>query len=152
ATLSTFLEDLALNAAEDSEDSDDPGDRGVMLMTLHSAKGLEFGQVYLVGVEEGLLPHMRSVQDGCIDEERRLAYVGVTRAKRRLTLTFTASRAKYGQRVGTIPSRFLYELRGKKPPVEQMESDLQKINGSAQKPGKNAKKKRKTSRKRTAKR
>jgi len=150
ATLSTFLEDLALSAAEDSEESDEPGDRGVTLMTLHSAKGLEFGRVYLVGAEEGLLPHARSVQDGAIDEERRLAYVGVTRAKRRLTITFTASRAKYGQRVGTIPSRFLYEIRGKKAPVEQMESDLRKINGAPRKPGKNGKKNRRRTKSGTA--
>jgi DNA helicase-2/ATP-dependent DNA helicase PcrA len=116
ATLSTFLEDLALSAAEDTEESDDPGDGKVMLMTLHAAKGLEFEQVYLVGMEEGLLPHLRSIQDGAIDEERRLAYVGVTRAKRRLTLTHTASRARYGQRVSTTASRFLYEIRGRKPP------------------------------------
>lgn len=139
ANLSTFLEDLALNAAEDSEESEESDNRGVVLMTLHSAKGLEFGQVHLVGMEEGLLPHMRSVQDGGVDEERRLAYVGVTRAKRRLTLTFTASRAKYGQRVGTIPSRFLYEIRGRKPPVKEMESALVKVNGAPRKPGKNGK-------------
>lgn len=128
ATLATFLEDLTLSAAEDTEDTDDVKGDGVTLMTLHSAKGLEFEHVYLVGIEEGMLPHMRSVRDGAIDEERRLAYVGVTRAKRRLTITFAASRAKYGQRVGTVPSRFLYEIRGRKPPVEQLETALQKVN------------------------
>lgn len=133
ATLTSFLEDLVLSAAEDTGANDDPGTNEVMLMTLHSAKGLEFEQVYLVGIEEGLLPHLRSVQDGDIDEERRLAYVGVTRAKRRLTLTFTASRSRYGQRVNTIASRFLYEIRGKQPPVEQMENALQRRNASPQK-------------------
>ena len=91
-------------------------------MTLHSAKGLEFGEVYLVGMEEGLLPHAKSIQDGAIEEERRLAYVGITRARRRLTLTYTGSRSRYGQRATTIPSRFLYELRGKQPPLVEKAS------------------------------
>ena len=120
ASLATFLEDLALNAAEDSDDTVEQKDNSVLLSTLHSAKGLEFEQVYLVGAEEGLLPHSRSLQDNAVEEERRLAYVGITRAKRRLTLTLTRSRARYGERVTTIPSRFLYELRGKEPPLDRM--------------------------------
>jgi hypothetical protein len=75
--------------------------------------------VYLVGMEEGLLPHAKSIQDGGIEEERRLAYVGITRARRRLTLTYAGSRARYGQRATTTPSRFLYELRGKQPPTPE---------------------------------
>ncbi|MFC1499289.1 ATP-dependent helicase [Verrucomicrobiota bacterium] len=133
ATLSSFLEDLALNADDNNEDKDNSENGKVMLMTLHSAKGLEFEQVYMVGMEEGLLPHLRSVQEGTIDEERRLAYVGITRAKRRLILTYTASRARYGQRVGTIASRFLYELRGKTAPVEAIEKALEQRNASQQK-------------------
>jgi DNA helicase II / ATP-dependent DNA helicase PcrA len=117
ASLTSFLEDLALTATEEAEDEAESRSDRVTLMTLHSAKGLEFGEVYLVGMEEGLLPHAKSIQDGGIEEERRLAYVGITRARRRLTLTYTGSRAKYGQRTATIPSRFLYELRGKKPPT-----------------------------------
>ncbi|MBN2301853.1 MAG: UvrD-helicase domain-containing protein, partial [Lentisphaerae bacterium] len=120
ADLASFLEDLALSASEGENDGDDASDK-VTLMTLHSAKGLEFDQVYLVGMEEGLLPHLKSVQDGTIEEERRLAYVGITRAKKRLTLTFTRSRARYGQRLLVTPSRFLYELRGKQPPEELIE-------------------------------
>ena len=77
--------------------------------------GLEFSEVYMVGVEEGPLPHHRSVKDedtNAVDEERRLCYVGVTRAKRRLTLTLALQRMKWGKPRPTVPSRFLYELTG----------------------------------------
>ncbi|HEX7447234.1 MAG TPA: ATP-dependent helicase [Pirellulales bacterium] len=84
-------------------------------MTLHSAKGLEFPQVYLVGMEEGILPHHRSIgeHDSAVDEERRLCYVGVTRARDRLTMTLALSRNKWGKSRPTQPSRFLFELLGK---------------------------------------
>lgn len=115
-TLRKFLDDVALNAKEDQEDGEKQLERNaIVLMTLHAAKGLEFPHVYLVGLEEGLLPHHRSVKaDGAaIDEERRLCYVGVTRAQDRLTLSLALSRFKWGRPKPTIPSRFLFELTGK---------------------------------------
>lgn len=116
ATLQGFLDDVALNAKEDQEDGEKQLQKNaVVLMTMHAAKGLEFPHVYLVGLEEGLLPHHRSVAvDGpAIDEERRLCYVGVTRAQFRLTLSLALSRFKWGRSKPTIPSRFLFELSGK---------------------------------------
>ena len=113
ATLQGFLEEAALAGREDQKDDDKKERRAVTLMTLHSAKGLEFPHVYLVGMEEGLLPHQRSIVDGkSIDEERRLAYVGVTRAQDTLTLTFCKERMKWGKPRAQIPSRFLMEMRG----------------------------------------
>jgi DNA helicase-2/ATP-dependent DNA helicase PcrA len=114
ASLQGFLEEAALAGREDQKDSDDKRERhAVSLMTLHSAKGLEFPHVYMVGMEEGLLPHQRSIVDGkSIDEERRLCYVGVTRAQDSLTLTFCKERMKWGKPRAQIPSRFLMEMRG----------------------------------------
>ena len=114
-TLAGFLEDTVLGGRDDQKDDEKKFERdAVVLMTLHSAKGLEFPHVYLVGMEEGFLPHKRSVaEDGAaIDEERRLCYVGVTRAREFLTLSFAQNRLKWGRSRPTIPSRFLFEMRG----------------------------------------
>ncbi len=82
----------------------------VHLMTLHAAKGLEFSHVFMVGMEEELLPHRASLESGDIEEERRLAYVGITRAQRTLTLTYCTKRNRYGEEIECEPSRFLEEL------------------------------------------
>jgi DNA helicase-2/ATP-dependent DNA helicase PcrA len=111
-----FLQDVAIGDNAPDRDKETKLQRdAVALMTLHAAKGLEFPEVYMVGMEEGTLPHHRSVTDpgDAVDEERRLCYVGVTRAKRRLTLTLPLNRLKWGKARPTVPSRFLYELTGK---------------------------------------
>lgn len=115
-SLVNFLDEIAVAGRDDQDDKESKlAKNAILLMTLHAAKGLEFPQVYLVGMEEGLLPHHRSVADGgaAIDEERRLCYVGVTRARERLTLTMAAGRMKWGKVRDTIPSRFVFELLGK---------------------------------------
>ncbi|MDX1572116.1 MAG: 3'-5' exonuclease, partial [Xanthomonadales bacterium] len=94
-----------LGPDDDSEDTD-----AIRLMTLHSAKGLEFPHVHIIGVEEGLLPHQSSVEDGAVTEERRLMYVGITRAQRTLTLSYASRRRRYGEIERRDPSRFLGEL------------------------------------------
>jgi len=107
-----FLEELALTA-DDDKTSEDPRRRNaVTLMTLHAAKGLEYPNVYLVGCEEGILPHQRSIDADDVEEERRLMYVGVTRARERLVITHAAERARYGRRETRVPSRFLFEMLG----------------------------------------
>ncbi|MCH8043348.1 MAG: UvrD-helicase domain-containing protein, partial [Planctomycetes bacterium] len=113
-TIKGFLDQLALEDRDDDDKDDQLRRNAVALMTLHSAKGLEFPQVYLVGLEEGMLPHRRSVEadEAAIEEERRLCYVGLTRAQDRLTLSLSLSRMKWGKPRETDPSRFLYELTG----------------------------------------
>ncbi len=115
--LRSFLEEVALAAAEDRSEDGERRDQ-VSLMTLHAAKGLEFPRVYLVGLEEGLLPHARAVAEDSVEEERRLAYVGVTRAQEHLTVTWAAERSKFGTRVESQPSRFVFELRDEIPPKD----------------------------------
>jgi superfamily I DNA/RNA helicase len=112
-TLSGFLEKVSL--AEDDgypgKKKKEPGNDAVVLMSLHSSKGLEFPHVFLVGMEEGLLPHDKSISEQLsIDEERRLCYVGITRARKHLTMTRCLHRKKYGKLQERQPSRFLEEL------------------------------------------
>jgi ATP-dependent DNA helicase Rep len=83
---------------------------GVRLSTLHAAKGLEFPHVFLVGLEEGVLPHREAIDAGNVDEERRLMYVGLTRAQETLHLSYCATRKRAGEKVDCAPSRFLAEL------------------------------------------
>jgi DNA helicase-2/ATP-dependent DNA helicase PcrA len=110
-----FLDEIALDSQDFDQDKEKELKRNaVTLMTLHSAKGLEFPNVYLVGMEEGLLPHHRTVDgdDAMIEEERRLCYVGVTRARENLVLTMALTRRKWGKPRDSLPSRFLFELIG----------------------------------------
>src|ERR1041385_1906536 len=107
--LQGFLEHIALVMDADKSE----GDERVSIMTLHSAKGLEFDTVYLPGWEEGLLPHQRSLDDqgrAGLEEERRLAHVGLTRARKRAKIYFVSNRRIHGSWSSSIPSRFLDEL------------------------------------------
>jgi superfamily I DNA/RNA helicase len=125
--LQSFLEDITLDS--EREEEKETGD-AVTLITMHSCKGLEFPRVYIVGLEEGLLPHARSAAEGTLDEERRLFYVAVTRAMQSLTLSHCAGRMRYGQLMPCHPSRFLKEL-----PLELVEDadakDKQPVNPDA---------------------
>ncbi|MEM9799972.1 MAG: UvrD-helicase domain-containing protein [Planctomycetota bacterium] len=111
-----FLNELSLSASDAEAPEDAARRQAVTLMTLHASKGLEYPRVYLVGMEEGVLPHHRVAAEGGVEEERRLAYVGITRAQRALTLSWCAERARGGQRVARHPSRFLLEVKGEEPP------------------------------------
>jgi DNA helicase-2/ATP-dependent DNA helicase PcrA len=107
ATLAGFLQDISLVSDQDTIRDE----RGlVTLMTLHNAKGLEFRAVFAIGMEEGIFPHIRSIEEQGIEEERRLCYVGLTRAMERLTLTHTLARSLWGRRTQNLASRFLDEL------------------------------------------
>jgi superfamily I DNA/RNA helicase len=105
-----FLDEMLLRQEKEEDESDDSKREAVTLITLHAAKGLEFPHVYLLGLEEGVLPHDRSKMEGTVDEERRLLYVGITRAMRTLTLTWCQSRMKYGSVSPCNLSSFAREL------------------------------------------
>jgi DNA helicase II / ATP-dependent DNA helicase PcrA len=107
APLDEFLQQISLYTDQDSlRDTEEL----VTLMTLHNAKGLEFDAVFMIGCEEGVFPHSRSIEEGNLEEERRLCYVGATRARRSLWLTFARQRSLYGARGYNLPSRFLGEI------------------------------------------
>jgi DNA helicase II / ATP-dependent DNA helicase PcrA len=110
-SLSGFLQEISLYSDQDALRDPEDGDGGqVTLMTLHNAKGLEYRAVFMIGVEEGIFPHSRSIEENSLEEERRLCYVGMTRAKERLTLTHAMRRNLYGRSDANLPSRFLDEL------------------------------------------
>ncbi len=115
--LADAIRKLVLMDLLERQEEEDLGDC-VQLMTLHASKGLEFPHVYLIGMEEELLPHRNSIEDDNIEEERRLAYVGITRAQRCLTMTLASKRKQYGEILDTQPSRFLDEL-----PEEDIEAE-----------------------------
>ena len=119
-TLTGYLEHISLVMEAANNDNEDK----VSVMTLHAAKGLEFETVFLPGWEEGLFPHQRSLDESGtkgLEEERRLAYVGITRAKKRATISFAGNRRTHGQWNSALPSRFIDELPEKH--VEIAESD-----------------------------
>jgi DNA helicase-2/ATP-dependent DNA helicase PcrA len=113
--LAEFLQQLSLFSEQDSLRD---GESTVTLMTLHNAKGLEYPVVFMIGCEEGVFPHSRSIDEGNLEEERRLCYVGITRAERHLYLTYARTRSLFGSRSYNMPSRFLDEL-----PAELTEGD-----------------------------
>ncbi|WP_028983591.1 DNA helicase PcrA [Sporolactobacillus terrae] len=128
-SLINFLTELALDADIEEQEDQAPQD-AVTLMTLHSAKGLEFPVVFLAGMEEGIFPHMRALVDGNeeeMEEERRLAYVGITRAKQQLYLTNAHVRMLYGKTIANPASRFIKEIPAEL--IEQTESEEARISG-----------------------
>jgi ATP-dependent DNA helicase UvrD/PcrA len=125
ATLERFLQEVALVADADTR-RDDEG--LVTLMTLHNAKGLEYPIVFMIGCEEGVFPHSRSLDEGTLEEERRLCYVGITRAMRDLYLTYARRRAVFGAQSYSLPSRFLSEIP---PDLTDQEGALQAIGAVA---------------------
>jgi DNA helicase-2/ATP-dependent DNA helicase PcrA len=106
-SLSSFLQEISLYSDQDTLRGEESL---VTLLTLHNAKGLEFRAVFMIGLEEGIFPHSRSIEEQGVEEERRLCYVGMTRAKERLALTHAVARSLYGLRDFKLPSRFLDEL------------------------------------------
>ncbi len=123
ASLADFLEQTALRSDADDR-SDDQG--LVTLMTLHNAKGLEYPIVFMIGLEEGMFPHSRALDEGDVEEERRLCYVGITRAERDLYLTYARTRNVFGARNFGAPSRFISEI-----PAELTDRDQQQPRGLA---------------------
>ena len=110
SSLKNYLDKILLMSINDRSDDEDKK-KGVMLMSIHSAKGLEFPYVYIAGMEEGLLPHHKSIEEKEIEEERRLCYVAMTRAKSGLTITYCTHRTKMGKVIDINPSIFLEEMQ-----------------------------------------
>ncbi|MDA3979582.1 DNA helicase Rep [Gallibacterium sp. AGMB14963] len=136
-TLSQVVLRLTLRDMLERNENEQSGDE-VQLMTLHASKGLEFPYVYLIGMEEGILPHQNSIDDNNIEEERRLAYVGITRAQKELTFSRCKTRRQMGEMIHTEPSRFLLELpqddlvwEKDKPPLTEQQKQAQRQQGFA---------------------
>ncbi|QIV94411.1 UvrD-helicase domain-containing protein [Allofrancisella frigidaquae] len=108
-SLSLVLNKMLLIDILDRDNEEKNGDQ-VQIITMHASKGLEFKKVYIMGMEEGILPHQQSIEEESIEDERRLAYVAITRAKENLTITLTKHRKKFGEKIVTVPSRFIEEL------------------------------------------
>ena len=130
-TLAQVVTRLTLRDMMERNEEEESADQ-VQLMTLHASKGLEFPFVFLIGMEEGLLPHQTSVDEGNVEEERRLAYVGITRAQRELFFTYAKERRQFGEVARTEPSRFLHELPQQdliweKPKVRKHRSKSKKL-------------------------
>ncbi|MBI5309738.1 MAG: UvrD-helicase domain-containing protein [Actinobacteria bacterium] len=123
AGVEAFLQQVALFSDQDAL-KDESG--AITLMTLHNAKGLEYPVVFMIGLEEGIFPHSRSVDSGDVEEERRLCYVGITRARERLYMTHAAARTLFGDRSWNQPSRFLDEI-----PAEHTEVQVETSNGGS---------------------
>ncbi len=119
----TTVSKICLREMLDRNNEEDEEHNEVQLMTLHASKGLEFPHVYLMGMEEELLPHKSSIEEDNIEEERRLAYVGVTRAKETLAIMVAQKRARYGEMVNSVPSRFLEEM-----PQDDLDWEIDKVN------------------------
>ena len=122
--LQGFLDEMLLDRERDEEKKEEA--KGVTLITLHAAKGLEFPHVFLLGAEDGLIPHERSKSEGTVDEERRLFYVGITRAMKSLTITHCLHRTKFGTAMYCRPSPFLQEIEGDGVLVESYEEIVNK--------------------------
>ena len=131
--LPTFLQELSL--VSDADEDEHTVRSLVTLMTLHTAKGLEFPIVFLVGMEDGVFPHMRSLEDGNLEEERRLCYVGMTRARERLTLTYCRSRMLFGGRNQNPPSAFLAEIPSEVVELERMRPTYRSLSGRPSRDG-----------------
>lgn len=131
ATLAGFLETTALVADSDQLPGEDEDSGKVTMMTLHTAKGLEYPYVFLTGMEQGTFPHQRAMEDTSeLSEERRLAYVGITRAKRRLYVTRAAVRAQWGQANDMMPSQFLDEIPDELIDWKRREAGVERMRAS----------------------
>ncbi|HZJ94489.1 MAG TPA: DNA helicase Rep [Thiopseudomonas sp.] len=133
-TIEEAIAKLVLRDMLERQEEDEDGAEGVQMMTLHASKGLEFPSVYIMGMEEEILPHRSSIEADSIEEERRLAYVGITRARHNLTFTFASKRKQYGEIIDCTPSRFLDELPAEDlqwEGLEQAPAEVQAARGNS---------------------